>query len=110
MEMWSGKHAQDYNFLRIFGCPAYYHVKDGKLDSRARKAIFVGFKGRVKAFKLWDLGDKKFVCSIDVAFDEASMMKTSSSQQVENRTTEGLKRVEFDVTSYVPISSTSEKG
>ncbi|KAH9802505.1 Integrase catalytic domain-containing protein [Citrus sinensis] len=28
MEMWSGKHAQDYDSLRIFGCPAYYHVKD----------------------------------------------------------------------------------
>ena len=52
MEMWSGKHAQDYNSLRIFGCPAYYHVKDGKLDPRARKAIFVGFKGGVKGFKL----------------------------------------------------------
>ncbi|KAH9752745.1 Integrase catalytic domain-containing protein [Citrus sinensis] len=44
MEMWSGKHAQDYDSLRIFGCPAYYHVKNGKLDPRARKAIFVGFK------------------------------------------------------------------
>ncbi|KAH9781794.1 Integrase catalytic domain-containing protein [Citrus sinensis] len=45
MEMWSGKHAQDYDSLRIFGCPAYYHVKDGKLDPRAGKAIFVRFKG-----------------------------------------------------------------
>ncbi|KAK9224543.1 hypothetical protein WN943_009577 [Citrus x changshan-huyou] len=57
MEMWSGKHAQDYDSLRIFECPAYYHVKDGKLDPRARKAIFVGFKGGVKGFKLWDLED-----------------------------------------------------
>ncbi|KAH9697402.1 Integrase catalytic domain-containing protein [Citrus sinensis] len=105
MEMWSGKHAQDYNSLRIFGCPAYYHVKDGKLDHRARKAIFVGFKGGVKGFKLWDLEDKKFVCSRDVTFDEAS-----SSQQVENKTTEVLQRVEFDATPYVTVSSTSEKG
>ncbi|KAH9657711.1 hypothetical protein KPL70_023190 [Citrus sinensis] len=80
MEMWSRKHAQDYDSLRIFGCPAYYHVKDGKLDARARKAIFVEFKGGVKGFKLWDLEDKKFVCSRDVTFDEASMMKASSSQ------------------------------
>ncbi|KAH9768832.1 Integrase catalytic domain-containing protein [Citrus sinensis] len=87
MEMWSGKHAQDYDSLRIFGCPAYYHVKDGKLDPRARKAIFVGFKGGVKGFKLWDLEDK-----------------------VENKTKEVLQRVEFDATSYVPVSSTSKKG
>ncbi|KAH9779099.1 Integrase catalytic domain-containing protein [Citrus sinensis] len=89
---------------------AYYHVKDDKLDPRARKAIFVGLKGGVKGFKLWDLEDKKFMCSRDVTFDEASMMKASSSQQVENKTKEVLQRVEFDVTPYVPISSTSEKG
>ncbi|KAH9648692.1 hypothetical protein KPL70_025697 [Citrus sinensis] len=55
MEIWSGKHAQDYDSLRIFGCSAYYPVKDGKLDPCARKAIFVGFKGRVNGFKIWDL-------------------------------------------------------
>ncbi|KAH9665312.1 hypothetical protein KPL70_020298 [Citrus sinensis] len=110
MEMWSGKHAQDYDSLRVFGCPAYYHVKDGKLDPRARKSIFVGFKSGVKGFKLWDLEDKKFVCSRDVTFDEASMIKASSSQQVENKTTEVLQRVEFDATPYVPVSSTSKNG
>ncbi|KAH9717385.1 hypothetical protein KPL71_021793 [Citrus sinensis] len=88
MEMWSGKHAQDYDSIRIFGCPAYYHVKDGKLDPRAIKAIFVGFKGGVKGFKLWDLEDKK----------------------VENKTKDVLQQVEFDATSYVPVSSTSKKG
>ncbi|KAH9699088.1 Integrase catalytic domain-containing protein [Citrus sinensis] len=88
MEMWSGKYAQDYDSLRVFGCPAYYHVKDGKLDPRARKTIFVGFKGGVKGFKLWDLEDKKFV---------------------ENKTKEVLQRVEFDATPYVPVSSTSKK-
>ena len=109
MEMWFGKHAQDYDSLRIFGCPAYYHVKDGKLDPRARKAIFMGFKDGVKGFKLCNLEDKKFVCSRDVTFDEASMIKASSSQQVENKTTEVLQRVGFDATPYVPVSSTSEK-
>ncbi|KAH9685902.1 retrovirus-related pol polyprotein from transposon TNT 1-94-like protein [Citrus sinensis] len=110
MEMWSGKHAQNYYSLRIFKCPAYYHVKYGKLYPRAKKAIFVGFKGGVKGFKLWDLEDKKFVCSRDVTFDEASMMKASSSQQVEDKTKEALQRVEFDATPYVPVSSTSNKG
>ena len=107
MKIWSGKHAQDYDSLRIFGCSAYYH---GKLDPRARKTIFVGFKGGVKGFKLWDFEDKKFVCSRDVTFDEASIMKTSSSPQVENKTKEVFQRVEFDVTPYVLVSSTSKKG
>ncbi|KAH9782721.1 Integrase catalytic domain-containing protein [Citrus sinensis] len=89
---------------------SYYHVKDDKLDPRARKAIFVGFKCGVKGFKLWDLEDKKFVCRRDVTFDEASMMKASSSQQVENKTKVLLQRVEFNATPYVPVSSTSKKG
>ncbi|KAH9669389.1 Integrase catalytic domain-containing protein [Citrus sinensis] len=109
MEMWSGKYAQDYDSLRVFGCPAYYHVKDGKLDPRVRKAIFVGFKGVVKGFKFWDLKDKKFVCSRDVTFNETSMMKASSSQQMENKTKEVLQRVEFNATPYVPVNSTSKK-
>ncbi|KAH9780058.1 retrovirus-related pol polyprotein from transposon TNT 1-94-like protein [Citrus sinensis] len=102
MEMWSGKHAQDYNSLRIFGCPAYYHVKDGKLDARARKAIFVGFKCGVKGFKLWDLEDKKFVCSRDVTFDEALMMKASSSHSTSEKgsTMEVTPRVEEEVVSF----------
>ena len=29
MEAWSGKAAQDYDLLRIFRCPDYYHVKEG---------------------------------------------------------------------------------
>ncbi|KAH9725397.1 hypothetical protein KPL70_007865 [Citrus sinensis] len=37
---------------------SYYHVKDGKRDPRARKAIFVGFKGGVKGFKFYNLEDK----------------------------------------------------
>ena len=44
MEVWSGKAAQDYDMLKIFGCLAYYHVKEDKLDSRAKKAGFLGFK------------------------------------------------------------------
>ncbi|KAH9670687.1 retrovirus-related pol polyprotein from transposon TNT 1-94-like protein [Citrus sinensis] len=46
----------------------------------------------------------------DVTFNEASMMKASSSQQVENKTKEVLQRVEFDATPYVPVSSTLKNG
>ena len=48
MEMWSGAPATNYDDLRVFGCPAYYHVTEDKLDPRARKAIFVGLKSGVK--------------------------------------------------------------
>ena len=74
----------------MFWCPAYHHVKNDKLDPRARKAIFVGIKSIVKGFKLWDLEDKKFVYSKDITFDEASMLNASSFQWVKNKTNEVL--------------------
>ena len=26
--MWSGKHAQDYSSIHVFGCLVYYHAKN----------------------------------------------------------------------------------
>ena len=52
MEVWLGGAASDYDMLWIFGCPAYYHVSDGKLNPRAKKAVFLGFKKGVKGYKL----------------------------------------------------------
>jgi len=57
MEIWSGKAAIDYDMLRVFECLAYYHVSDEKLEPRARKAVFLGFKRGVKRYKLWDSED-----------------------------------------------------
>ena len=30
LEVWAGKATQVYDSLRVFGCPAYYHVKKDK--------------------------------------------------------------------------------
>ena len=40
IEVWSGQPASDYDCLHIFGCPAYYHVTESKLDPRAKKSCF----------------------------------------------------------------------
>ena len=34
-EVWSGT-PTDYSNLRVFGCPTYTHMNDGKLEPRAR--------------------------------------------------------------------------
>ena len=60
LEIWSGKTAPDYDLLRVFGCPAYYHVKKDKLDPRAKKGLFVGFKKGINGYKIWDPKDMKF--------------------------------------------------
>ncbi|ONK80561.1 uncharacterized protein A4U43_C01F19200 [Asparagus officinalis] len=86
MEHWYGSVASDYETLWIFGCPAYFHVSNRKLNPRARKAIFVGFRECVKGFKLWDLQDKKMVISRDVTFDETYMMKPRVPTEVEDIT------------------------
>ena len=52
IEVWSGKSANDYDKLLVFCCPAYFHVKDSKLDPQAKKAVFLGFSTSVKGYRL----------------------------------------------------------
>jgi transposase InsO family protein len=48
IEVWSGTPA-DYSHLRVFGCTAYAHVDNGKLEPRVVKCIFLGYASGVKA-------------------------------------------------------------
>lgn len=61
--------------LKTFGCIGYVHKKEGKLDSRAKKAIFLGYPKGVKGFKLWPIAHKKAVISWDVVFNEVEYHK-----------------------------------
>ena len=74
-EVWSGTPA-NYSHLRVFGCPAYFHVNDGKLEPRAKKVIFLGYATGVKRYRLWcpDPKSPKFVISRDITFDESYML------------------------------------
>ena len=56
-EAWSGS-SPTYSDLKIFRCPAYAHVDNGKLESRSMKCIFLGYKYGVKGYKLWCLETK----------------------------------------------------
>ena len=106
-EVWSGIPA-NYSHLRVFGCPAYFHVNDGKLEPRAKKAIFLGYTIRVKGYRLWcpDLKSPKFVISRDITFDEnyifqprkesviditGSGEKASKQVDLESKVTEGVQ-------------------
>ena len=51
-EVWSGSSAT-YSNLKIFGCPAYAHVDNGKLEPRSLKCLSLGYKSGVKGYKLW---------------------------------------------------------
>ena len=99
MEVWSGKPATNYDSLRIFGSPAYFHVRESKLDPRAKKAIFLGFSDGVKGYRLWCPETKKIINSRDVTFDESSMLKSSP---MESKTKEVPQQVELE-TPIVPV-------
>jgi hypothetical protein len=62
-EVWSGK-KPSLQHLRVFGCDAYVHVPKenrSKLDKKAEKCIFIGYKDGVKGYKLWNPETKKTV-------------------------------------------------
>ena len=110
-EVWSGTPA-DYSTLRIFGCPAYMHVNDGKLEPRAKKCIFLGYVSGVKGYRLWcpDPKSPKFVISRDVTFDESSMLYPSKESCNSEKDDSTQKQVELEIGSPGPsqTSSTSQ--
>ena len=42
LNIWSGGAAHDYDLLWVFGSPAYFTAKDGKINLRAKKFVFFG--------------------------------------------------------------------
>jgi hypothetical protein len=55
-EVWFGK-KPSLSHLIFFGCDAFVHVpkeKRNKLDNKALKCIFIGYKDGMKGYKLWD--------------------------------------------------------
>ena len=115
LEVWSGKPINDYDTLHVFGSTAYYHVKESKLDPRAKRALFMGVTSGVKGYRLWCLSLKKIISSRDVTFDESAMLKKVTTdgkvsentfQQPEGRLpqVEGTQKlVEFQTTSVKPV-------
>ena len=76
-EIWSGN-LVDYSNLRIFGCPAYAHVNDGKLAPRAVECIFLGYAYESKGYRLWcsDPKSQKLILSRDVTFNEDALLSS----------------------------------
>ena len=101
LEVWSGKPVNDYDSLHVFGCTAYYHVKESKLDPRAKKAIFVGISSGVKGYRLLYPNSKKIIFSRDVTFDESPMLMKKTDENAEDipqQVESTRKQVEFEST------------
>ena len=79
-EKWFGKPAPDYDSLHVFGSTAYYHVKESKLDPRAKKAVFMGITSGIKGYRLWCPEIKKIIFSRDVTFDKSAVLEKVNSE------------------------------
>ncbi|KAG8476901.1 hypothetical protein CXB51_030380 [Gossypium anomalum] len=90
---------------KIYGCPAYAHVDNGKLEPRSIKCVFLGYKSGVKGYKLWCLENRKVVISRDVVFDKTAMLPNLSLKDSSNK--ENQKQVEHQInTESTPQAST----
>jgi hypothetical protein len=94
-EVWTGKEPS-LTHLKVFGCDAYVHVPKenrSKLDKKAEKCIFIGYKDGLKGYKLWNPETKKVVYSRDVVFRE---MKDVVKQEA-LPSKEEPEKIEFDL-------------
>ncbi|CAA7043751.1 unnamed protein product [Microthlaspi erraticum] len=66
--------------LRRFGCIAYVHSSDGKLNPRTKKGIFTGYPEGVKGFRVWLLEESKVTISRNVVFREDVVYKDLKSE------------------------------
>ena len=73
-KVWFGS-STTYLDLKNFGCPAYAHVDNGKLEPRLVKCKFLGYKSGVKSLQLWYPETKKLVINRDVILYETFMIK-----------------------------------
>jgi transposase InsO family protein len=71
-ELWNDR-KPNLDYLRVWGCLAFYRVPDpkrNKLGPRAIKSVFVGYAENSKAYRLLDLSSNVIVESRDVEFIE----------------------------------------
>ena len=95
IEAWSDSPA-DYSQLKVFGCTAYAHVDNGKLEPRAIKCVFIGYGSGVKGYKLWNPETKKAFMSRSVVFNESVMYFDKLSSDVLPDFSEEQVRVEVE--------------
>uniref|UniRef100_A0A803P381 Integrase catalytic domain-containing protein n=1 Tax=Cannabis sativa TaxID=3483 RepID=A0A803P381_CANSA len=80
-------HVPTVDLFKVFGCTAFAHIRQDKLEPRALKCLFLGYLEGVKGYKLWCLenGHRKCIISRDVVFKEHEMtMKTYVTNDTQN--------------------------
>ena len=71
-EAWDDK-MPSLSHFKVFGCDAFVHIpkeRRRKLNRKSEKCIFIGYKDRVKGYKIWNPVTRIKVYSRDVIFKE----------------------------------------
>ncbi|KAH9679839.1 hypothetical protein KPL71_026297 [Citrus sinensis] len=99
-EVWSGK-PPDLSNLRVFGCLAYAHINQGKLEPKAVKVYFIGYPEGVKGYKIWCIDGKpsRTLISRDVVFDEEPLLHQKVETELITPDTNEVKEHNFEVES-----------
>ncbi|KAH9669014.1 hypothetical protein KPL70_021617 [Citrus sinensis] len=107
-ELWNGKPA-NYQNLRVFGCPAYLHINQGKLEARALKGVFVGYPDGVKGYKIWCKDQGKCIVSRDVVFHESVLLKESAEHDAGLQDNPAANKRSGSETSKVKVELLTDK-
>ena len=83
LEVWSDKPISDYDSLHVFGCLAYYYVRDSKLKTRPKKGVFLGFSMGVQGYRIWRPKTQKVKVSRDIKFED-SLLKQCQKKNLQN--------------------------
>ena len=72
-ELWSNGHIPDVSYFCVFGCKAYIHTSEAKLqklDPRLIKMTLMGYKPGSKGYRLWNTNTRSIVLLCNVTFNE----------------------------------------
>ncbi len=106
-EAWTGNKPNVTN-LRVFGCKAFSHVpkdeRKGKLDSKTRNCLLLGYGTSTKGYRLYDPLKRKVFYSRDVVFNEQKF----GLKQVTEPEVDDLVEIECPPESLDDAMSTAE--
>lgn len=85
--VWTGR-PPSIAHLKPFGYLCYVHKKEGKLNPRPKRTIFLGYPKGVKGFKMWLIDENKCVISRDVIFNELVFPKANLQVVKNNKETD----------------------
>ena len=90
---------QSYENLKVFRFVAYAHIRQSKLETRAKRCMFIGYPDGVNEYKLWysNSNISKSVNCKDVTFRESKRYMSNLSSSSHNESTDVITDAKIEV-------------